>query len=224
MPAEDRLHVPRVQQGREGFWRRSRTPVPRRGTRPGGVIHRQGARWRDRRPHAVATGLAPRRVSVTTSSDTRRPSLMPTPAKPIPWPRALVVAAMSWYRASSRRRMPWPSSTMVSVDAAGSVARAISEAPESSEFATISVRIVSSIAPGYASRRSSRRCSRSTLVSPMSGRRPRACSGSWRSRRPGARPRRSMGRTRPRRRPTRSSPSPRASPRSRPRARSRCCR
>src|SRR5215813_8487497 len=35
---------------------------------------------------------------------------------------------------------------------------------------TISVRMVSSAAPGYASRRSSRRCRRSTRVSPMSRR------------------------------------------------------
>src|SRR5438309_1875353 len=42
-------------------------------------------------------------------------------------------------------------------------------APESSALATVSVRIVSSSAPGYASRRSSSRCSRSTRVSPTVG-------------------------------------------------------
>src|SRR5207248_3737991 len=38
---------------------------------------------------------------------------------------------------------------------------------ESSEFATISVSMVSSTEPGYASRKSSSRCSRSTRVSPI---------------------------------------------------------
>ena len=42
---------------------------------------------------------------------------MPTPANPIPAPRVLELAATSWYRASSRRRMPSPSSTMVSAGA-----------------------------------------------------------------------------------------------------------
>src|SRR5215510_10780535 len=64
--------------------------------------------------------------------------------------------------------MSAPSSTIVSAGAAGSVEIAIVVAPESSEFATISVRIVASVAPGYASRRSSRRCWRSTRVSPIS--------------------------------------------------------
>jgi len=44
--------------------------------------------------------------------------------------------------------MPAPSSTMVSAGAMGSVAMAIVAAPESSEFATISVRIVASVEPG----------------------------------------------------------------------------
>ena len=48
----------------------------------------------------------------------------------------------------------------------GSVVTAMSVAPESSELATISVRMVSSAGPTYASRRSSSRCRRSTRVSP----------------------------------------------------------
>jgi hypothetical protein len=57
---------------------------------------------------------------------------------------------------------------MVSAGIVGSVVSVIVAAPESSALATISVRIVSSVAPGYASRRSSRRWSRSTRVSPRS--------------------------------------------------------
>src|SRR5215831_19163374 len=65
--------------------------------------------------------------------------------------------------------MPVPSSTIVRAGATGSVATTIVAAPESSEFATISVRIVASVEPGYASRRSSSRWSRSTRVSPTAG-------------------------------------------------------
>ena len=70
------------------------------------------------------------------------------------------------YRASSRRCMPRPSSTIVSVASTRLVRSWIRAAPESSPLATTSVRIVSSRAPVYASRRSSRRCWRSTRVSP----------------------------------------------------------
>src|SRR5213594_3811847 len=91
---------------------------------------------------------------------------MPTPANPIPSPRALLLVATSWYRASSLRCIPRPSSTIVSVASAASVRRRIRVAPESSAFATTSVRIVSSRAPVYASHKSSRRCWRSTRVSP----------------------------------------------------------
>src|SRR2546427_2912663 len=63
--------------------------------------------------------------------------------------------------------MPAPSSTTVSVACAVSVSKLTRLAPESSELATISVRIVSSREPGYASRKSSSRCSRSTRVSPI---------------------------------------------------------
>jgi len=73
---------------------------------------------------------------------------MPTPANPIPAPRVLALAATSWYRASSRRRMPSPSSTMVSAGAVGSVVIVMVVAPESRELATISLRIVSSVDPG----------------------------------------------------------------------------
>jgi hypothetical protein len=81
-------------------------------------------------------------------------------------PRAFVLAATSWYRASSFLCMPRSSSTIVSVASAGLVKTRMRVAPESSAFATASVRIVSSRAPVYASRRSSRRCCRSTRVSP----------------------------------------------------------
>src|SRR5205807_3961716 len=57
----------------------------------------------------------------------------------------------------------------------GSVRIVTVVAPESSELATISTRMVSSVEPGYASRRSSRRWSRSTRVSPTSA--PRAGRG-----------------------------------------------
>ena len=73
---------------------------------------------------------------------------MPTPAKPIPSPRCLALAAMSWKCRSSARRMPRPSSMTVSAAAAGSARTAMMLAPESSELATISVRIVSSRSPG----------------------------------------------------------------------------
>ena len=73
---------------------------------------------------------------------------MPTPAKPIPSPRVLLLAARSWYRASSRRLMPQPSSTTTTVCSEGSVSTRMLVAPESREFATISERIVSSIASG----------------------------------------------------------------------------
>src|SRR6267143_117445 len=63
--------------------------------------------------------------------------------------------------------MPDPLSTTVSVDCTGSAVIAILLAPESRELAMISVRMVSSILEGYASRKSSNRCSRSTRVSPM---------------------------------------------------------
>ena len=66
----------------------------------------------------------------------------------------------------SRRCIPRPSSTMVSVAVEASVSSRTRVAPESSALATTSVRIVSSSAPVYASRRSSRRCWRSTRVSP----------------------------------------------------------
>ncbi len=76
------------------------------------------------------------------------PSLIPTPAKPMPSPLAFVLAAMSWYRASSRRAIPEPSSITVRVEAEGSGSRRTLPAPESREFATISVTIVSSSDPG----------------------------------------------------------------------------
>ncbi len=63
--------------------------------------------------------------------------------------------------------MPDPSSTTTSVLSEGSVRTRIDLAPESSALATTSDRIVSSIASGYASRRSSSRCWRSTRVWPM---------------------------------------------------------
>src|SRR5215204_283592 len=76
----------------------------------------------------------------------------------------------------------------VRVAATGSGWRLMRVAPESRALAVISVRIVSSSDPVYASRRSSRRCWRSTLVSPtghyLSGakgpgcRVPR-CRGAW---------------------------------------------
>ena len=68
--------------------------------------------------------------------------MIPTPTKPIPSPRALVLAAESWYRASPRPCIPEPSCTMVRVAAAWSAAIRMVLAPESSEFATVSVRMV----------------------------------------------------------------------------------
>jgi hypothetical protein len=50
--------------------------------------------------------------------------------------------------ARSRRCMPEPLSIIVNVRSAESQANEMIEAPESSAFAMISVRIVSSIAPG----------------------------------------------------------------------------
>ena len=89
---------------RESHSRAARTRQAR------GAIHLHGARCLDARCHRVATCVAPRRVSVTTSRDTSSPSLIPTPAKPIPSPRDFVLAATSWYRARSLRRIPRPSS------------------------------------------------------------------------------------------------------------------
>ena len=73
---------------------------------------------------------------------------MPTPAKPIPSPRVFVLAARSWYRASSRRPMPQPSSTTTTVFSVGSVSTRTLRAPESRALATTSERIVSSMASG----------------------------------------------------------------------------
>ncbi len=66
----------------------------------------------------------------------------------MPSPRVFVLAARSWYRASSRRLMPLPSSTTTTVFSVGSVRTWTLAAPESREFATTSERIVSSIASG----------------------------------------------------------------------------
>jgi hypothetical protein len=62
--------------------------------------------------------------------------------------------------------MPRPSSTIVRVASAVLVSRRMRVASASSALAMTSVRIVSSSEPVYASRRSSRRCWRSTRVSP----------------------------------------------------------
>ncbi len=72
------------------------TAVPRSPTQPGGGTHSHGALWREARCQRVATWLPPRRVSVSTASATSRPSLMPTPAKPMPSPRVFELAARSW--------------------------------------------------------------------------------------------------------------------------------
>ena len=63
----------------------------------------------------------------------------------------------------------------------GSVVAAMSVAPESSELATISVRMVSSSGPTYAPRRSSSRFRRATCVSLMGTIRPPAGTVGWRS-------------------------------------------
>ena len=49
--------------------------MPRGPVRPGGGIHFHGARYRDARCHRVATCVAPRRVSVTTSPRDEQPEL-----------------------------------------------------------------------------------------------------------------------------------------------------
>lgn len=58
-------------------------------------MRRHGALWREARRHEEATCCFPRRVSVMTSAHISSAILTPTPAKPIPAPRILVVAAMS---------------------------------------------------------------------------------------------------------------------------------
>ena len=60
--------------------------------------------------------------------------MIPTPAKPIPSPLVFVLAAMSWSRADSRRRMPPPLSTRVNVRCLRSAATACHVAPESSAW------------------------------------------------------------------------------------------
>jgi hypothetical protein len=102
----------------------------------GGAIHFQGAREREARCQLVATCVPPRRVSVVTACRTSNPSLIPTPAKPMPSPRRFVLAAMSWNRASSRRCIPRPSSAIVTTDSEGLTETLIVWAPASSAFAT----------------------------------------------------------------------------------------
>ena len=75
--------------------------------------------------------------SVMTCRETRSPSLIPTPANPMPSPRLLVLAATSWKRASSRR-MPRPLSTIVSAAVRASVDTPTRLAPESRAFAIMS--------------------------------------------------------------------------------------
>jgi hypothetical protein len=87
---------PRSRSGDRGLRSLNRIAVPFSPTRPGGGTQRQGALCRDASRHEVATWLAPRRVSVKTSSEARIPSLIPTPANPIPSPFVFVLAAMSW--------------------------------------------------------------------------------------------------------------------------------
>lgn len=65
-----------------GDYARRRDPLPRRP-----VARRE-------MPDRGVAAL-PRRVSVTTCRHASRPSLMPTPANPMPWPRTFVLVAMS---------------------------------------------------------------------------------------------------------------------------------
>ena len=87
---------PGSRSGESGLSSRIVTAVPCATTSPAGGSHFHGALCFEARRHRVATCTAPRRVSVTTSSERRSASLMPTPAKPIPSPRVFVLDAMSW--------------------------------------------------------------------------------------------------------------------------------
>jgi hypothetical protein len=93
---DGRFDVPGVEERGEGVLEAEAHGRSAARDQAGRGTHRQGARWREASPQEVATWTAPRRVSVTTSSETSRPSLIPTPAKPMPCPRTFVVAARSW--------------------------------------------------------------------------------------------------------------------------------
>ena len=97
MPAHGGFDEARIEEWRQRIGEPEPTAVPRSGTSPGCEgSHFQDALWRLESDHVVAQCDLPRRVSVITSSHTRRPNLMPTPAKPIPAPRVLVLVARSW--------------------------------------------------------------------------------------------------------------------------------
>src|SRR5688572_9292300 len=68
-------------------------------------------------------------------------------SEPYSFAAALRARGDAWYRASSLRCMPRPSSTMVRVASVELVSRRIRVAPESSALAPTSMRIVSSIEP-----------------------------------------------------------------------------